>query len=70
MSDTDDEVGFASPEEASLATYPPAANARVIRVDRKGHSHAVVVIETDPPYRYFIHVSRVGDLWYEEDDHN
>lgn len=70
MSEPHDESGFATPERAALSSYPPAANARVVRVKRRGDKRAVVEVETDPEYRYVINVVREGELWYEEDDHN
>jgi hypothetical protein len=61
--------GFGTPEEAAIDGYPPSANARAVSVKVRG-DQAVVVVDTDPAYRYVVHLRKEGDLWYDEWDHN
>lgn len=70
MSDPEDEV-FATPEEAALSDYPPAAGARVVavRYRRRGRV-AVVEITTEPEYPYYIHVERTPAGWIQTLGHN
>jgi hypothetical protein len=63
------EDGFETPEEAALSGYPTEAHARVVRMKRRG-KNAVVEVETDPSYRYFVHCREEDGLGYNEYDHN
>jgi hypothetical protein len=65
-----DDRGFQRPGDAALSSYPPAANAHVVSIKRRGLRRVVVVVDTDPTYPYYISVAREGDRWYEVGDHN
>ena len=40
--------GYATPEEAALASYPVQAGARVLSTRVDGLDHVMVVVEVDP----------------------
>ena len=59
-------AGFASPEEAALATWAdsPRAHAWVVAVDIRG-DRAEVIIDTEPSYRDYVYCQRRRDGWCE-----
>ena len=60
-----DADSYASPEEAALAGWPAASRATVVSSHVKGDS-AEVVIDTDPPYRYWVYCVRRHDGRWRE----
>lgn len=62
------EEGHARPEDAALASYPPTAHARVIRVEPIGEAQVDVIVDTWPSHPMRVHCRRRGSLWYETGD--
>lgn len=62
------EPGFSSPEEAALAGWPAAANARVLRVERLSDSRVDVIVDTEPSYPMRVHCVKLRGLWFYEWD--
>ena len=60
--------GHARPEDAALASYPPNAHARVIRVEAINQARADVIVDTRPSHPMRVFCLRRGGLWYETGD--
>jgi hypothetical protein len=53
---------FDRPENAALAGWPAAAQARIISVEIRGN-RAEVVLDTDPHYPYWVYCRRSDAGW-------
>ena len=61
--------GYATPEEAAVASFPEAAGAHVIRLEYSYNpSIAYVIVDTEPSHLMRVNCLRRGDLWYEVGD--
>jgi hypothetical protein len=58
-------LGFATPEQAAVASFPPSASARVVRVEVKDATHVDVIVDTEPSHLMRVHCQRRGNNWYE-----
>lgn len=66
------EVGYPTPEDAALAEWEddPEAAARVISVDYRDDSNAVVVTDTVPSHPIWNYCLRTPNGWVLTHDHN
>ena len=62
------EDGYARPEDAALASYPPKACARVIRVEAIDEAQVDVIVDTEPSHLMRVYCRRRGGLWYDDGD--
>ena len=62
--------GFATPEEAALASFPELALARVLKVKRRGDTRAEVLVDTEPSHPMLVYCERDGEQWLAVADHN
>jgi hypothetical protein len=60
-----DPKGFATPEQAAVASFPPNASARVVRVEPIDEEKVDVIVDTEPSHPMRVHCERHGDSWYE-----
>jgi hypothetical protein len=49
----DDDQHWATPEEAAVRSYPEAAQARVVNVERVEEDLVIVHVKVGPDYDYF-----------------
>jgi hypothetical protein len=67
----EDLAAYPTPEEAALASYSAAADARVISSERLSDNKVEVTLEVGPSYRMYSDCWRGSDgLWREVADHN
>lgn len=64
----DRETGFASPGEAALASYSPAAKAHVVRVESIDDSSVDVIVDTEPSHPMRVHCALTERGWVEMGD--
>ena len=63
--------GYATAEEAVLASYSPAAEAHVVSSKRLDENTIEVTLEVGPSYRMYSNCKRGSDgSWREDSDHN
>jgi hypothetical protein len=66
----DDDQHWATPEEAAVRSYPEAAQARVVNVERVEEDLVIVHVKVGPDYDYFEYVWRSPSGWYASSGHN
>jgi hypothetical protein len=59
---------YSSPEEAAISSYPPAASARVVRVEPLDDRHVDVIVDTNPSHLMRVHCEMEGGTWYVTGD--
>ena len=60
--------GFPTPEAAALASYPAAARAHVVGVERLSDDRVDVIIDTEPSHPMRVHCRLVDGSWHEFGD--
>jgi hypothetical protein len=70
--DQNPEPAYATPEEAAVATFSVAAEAKVLAVSQEGQDGDVMVVHLSvgPGYDYYVHVFSTPAGWVEGASHN
>jgi hypothetical protein len=60
--------GFDSPEQAAIASFPGAAHARVVDVQRVDDASVHVIVDTDPSHPMRVFCERREHQWFAVGD--